>query len=322
MSHDDRTKAMLFETPDHIPVDVGFLPGTWHRHGQALVDLVGRHPVIFERLTPPADPARAEQNNPMYNVGSSVDEWGCVWENVQAGVLSIVKTHPVPTREQVRTLKPPAQVSPGFEHGFMFLRLADLRGFEELMVDFAEQPPELARLIEIVLEHNLRKLDVVLPRQPKGSLMVFGDDLGTQKALPISPATWRRYLKPCYQAIFSRCRQAGCYVFMHTDGCIHEIIPDLIECGVNVLNPQVGANGLDNLVRTCKGKVCVDLDLDRQMFPFASADQIRRHIRQCAEALYLSEGGLWLLAECGPELPLETIETICSTLEEVRDYRG
>jgi hypothetical protein len=71
-------------------------------------------------------------------------------------------------------------------------------------------------------------------------------------------------------------------------------------------------------VRTCKGRVCIDLDLDRQLFPLATIGQIESHIRQCVEALYLPEGGLWLLAECAPDVPLKTIDAICRVLNDIR----
>ncbi|NLG23930.1 MAG: hypothetical protein GX558_01135, partial [Clostridiales bacterium] len=130
------------------------------------------------------------------------------------------------------------------------------------------------------------------------------------------------YLKPLYQRIYAPFRAAGRIVYMHTDGCIHEVIPDMIECGVQILNPQIRANGLDNLVRTCKGKVCVNLDLDRQLFPFATPAQIIEHVRECVEALYMPEGGLMLTAECAADVPLENIEAICQALMTYRAYRG
>lgn len=94
---------------------------------------------------------------------------------------------------------------------------------------------------------------------------------------------------------------------MHTDGHILEIIPDLMDCGVNVIN-QVRANGLDNLVDVCNSKVCVDLDLDRQMFPFCEAADIDAHVREAVIKLGSPEGGLWLSAEIGPDIPLENFD--------------
>ena len=189
------------------------------------------------------------------------------------------------------------------------------------MVDFAEEPPELQLLIDTVFQHNLKEVDELLKRH-QGPMIYFGDDLGMQHALPISPATWRKYLKPCFKAIYGRCHEKGLYVYMHTDGHIWEVIPDLIDCGVNVVNPQIRANGLANLARVCKGKVCVDLDLDRQLFPFCRPEEIDGHVREAVEALGSPEGGLALKAEIGPDVPLETIEALCVALEKYRNYYG
>jgi len=315
---DDYTKAMNFDYPEYIPVAVSLLPATWMKYREALDELVARHPTIFgEQPGVKRDYDGMAQG--LYSEGEHVDEWGCVWHNIEAGLDSIVTVHPVPTREGVRSLKAP-EPTPGFAHGFMYLRLQNLRGFEELMVDFAEEPPELQMLIDIVLEHNMQKLELTLREMTPPGLIGFGDDLGMQRGLPMGPAKWRKYLKPCYARIYGRCHEAGFKVFMHSDGCIWEIIPDLIECGVNVINPQVRANGLDNLARVAKGKVCIDLDLDRQMFPFATPEEIDAHVREAVETLGAPEGGLWLIAECAPDVPLENIEAICVALEKYRGY--
>ena len=141
-----------------------------------------------------------------------------------------------------------------------------------------------------------------------------------QTSLPISPEKWRKYLKPCFARMYGRCREEGLIVFMHTDGHIVEIIPDLIDCGVQVVNPQARANGLENLAAVCGGKVCVYLDLDRQLFPFATPAEIEDHVREAVETLGSPEGGLMLSAECAPDVPLETIQAICVALEKYRSY--
>jgi hypothetical protein len=139
-----------------------------------------------------------------------------------------------------------------------------------------------------------------------------------QHALAMGPQNWRKYMKPCFARIFGYWRKTGRPVYFHTDGCIHEIIPDLVDCGVQIVNAQYRANGLDNLERVCKGKVCLNLDLDRQLFPFATPAQIDAHIRQAIERLTLPEGGLWVSAECGPDVPMANIEAICTALEKYR----
>ncbi len=203
----------------------------------------------------------------------------------------------------------------------MYLRLADIRGFEEIMIDFAEEPPELQMLIDKVLEYNLRQFQRKLAAiDSPGRIVYFGDDLGMQNSLPMSPEKWRRYLKPCFSQIYAPIKDACHYVYMHTDGCILDIIPDLVDCGVDVVNPQVGANGLANLANVCKGKVCVDLDLDRQQFPFWSPGDIDAHVKEAVEILGSPEGGLWLKAEIGDDVPLENVEAICCALEKYSTY--
>jgi hypothetical protein len=99
-------------------------------------------------------------------------------------------------------------------------------------------------------------------------------------------------------------------------------MPDLAETGVNMINPQYRANGLDNLVRVCKGKIPINLDLDRQYLPFATPSGIEDHIRECIEALYLPQGGLGINLELGPDVSLEVIEASIAALEKYRHYQG
>jgi uroporphyrinogen decarboxylase len=315
---DDRMISMMMQKPKYIPVSVGILPSAWILHREKLDAIVKKHPEIFGKH----DGQRNydEVCNATYMQGAHTDVWGCVWENVHHGQEAIVTRHPVPTREDVRSLKAPEKDA-GLPHGFMYLRLADLRGFEEVMIDFAEEPPELQMLIDTVLKYNLRQRDIWLSNQKeKGALFGVGDDLGMQHSLAMGPEKWRKYMKPCYMQIYQPVRQAGHYVYMHTDGMIYEIIPDLIECGVNVINPQFRANGLANLVRVCKGKTCVDLDLDRQMFPFCKPSDIDTHVKDVVKALGSPEGGLWLKGEVDDGVPLENIEALCDALEKYRGY--
>ena len=314
-----RIKAIERRHPERIPVEVGILPSAWMKYRNALDELVRRHPLLFG----------AEGSGPRdydavwgerYTEGDHLDAWGCVWSNVKRGSDAIVTRHPVPTREAVRSLRIP-EVDEGLPHGFMYLRLADLRGFDRIMLDFAEEPPELQMLIDKVLAYNLRQVERRLDALVEpGQIVRLGDDLGMQDRFPVHPRTWRKYLKPCFAQIFRPFRDAGHYVYMHTDGHILEIIPDLIECGVNVLNVQVGANGLDHLAHACKGKICVDLDLNRQMFPFWRPPEIDEHIRSAVESLGSPEGGLWLKAWIADDVPVQNVEAICAALEKYSVY--
>jgi uroporphyrinogen decarboxylase len=65
----------------------------------------------------------------------------------------------------------------------------------------------------------------------------FGDDYGAQKSLIMSPASWRRLIKPRLARLFAPFRERGLPVLMHSDGQIQKILPDLVEIGLTVLNP-------------------------------------------------------------------------------------
>ncbi len=201
------------------------------------------------------------------------------------------------------------------EHGFLFLRLQYLRGFENFMIDLAEGRDHLCELRDMITDYWL---DVVGRWIDLGvDYIDFGDDLGHQRALPISPATWRSFFKPAYAKLFALCRQAGVAVYLHTDGYIVDIIGDLIDCGVTILNPQDLVNALDNLRRLAWGKVCIDLDIDRQSVTvFGSPDQIDRHIRTCIETLGSPCGRLMLLYGAYPGTPRQNIAQVIASMEK------
>ena len=310
-------KALTFDSPDEIPVSCSILPAAWMHYGKDLVELVREYPDLI--------PTLPDLNNlqypDTYHMGEHVDEWGCVWSNIEEGMESIVTKHPLPNREDVRTLKAPEKLDGRFPHGFMYLRLLDLRGFEEAMIDFAEECEELQMLIDKVAEYNCRQAEVLLSQHEKGDLLWFGDDLGMQHGLAVGTEKWRKYMKPAFKRIYAPIKEKGCYIYMHTDGHILDIMPDLADCGVNMINPQSRANGIENLARVCKGKIPIDLDLDRQLFPVATPSQIDDHVRECVETLYLPEGGLALKAELNFEIPLENMAAVFEALRKYRVWK-
>lgn len=309
-------QAMTYSCPQELPVSVSLLPAAWKKYGDELKAVVGKYPRMFGDL---ASRYNYDGMTPQsYHTGSHTDEWGCVWENIEEGMESIVTGHPVKTREDIRNLKIPDCRDGRLPHGFMYLRLLDLRGFEEAMLDFAEEPEELQMLIDKVLEYNCIQIEAVVDRC--GEFMCFGDDLGMQNGLAIGAQRWIRYLYPCYKRMYGIVHAYGKPVYMHSDGRIIDILDDLADAGVNMINPQFRANGIDDLARVCKGRIPVNLDLDRQLFPFASRKDIADHIRECAEKLYLPQGGLGLSAELGKDVPLDIIDCVIDTLDRYRFY--
>lgn len=111
------------------------------------------------------------------------------------------------------------------------------------------------------------------------------------------------------------CREAGVHVYFHTDGYIVDIIPDLIEIGVTILNLQDLCNGLENIKREAKGKICIDLDIDRQsIIPFGTPKEIYSHIKNCIDTLSSPQGGLMLVCGIYPGTPLKNIEVLCEAM--------
>jgi len=113
-----------------------------------------------------------------------------------------------------------------------------LRGVEQILLDLVEKP-EIAeyifrRLTEFYLEYARRTFEAAA-----AGLDVFmtGDDFGTQRGLFMSPDMWRRFLRPGFEAFVQLGKRYGCKVAHHSCGSIQPIIPDLIECGLDILNP-------------------------------------------------------------------------------------
>ena len=334
-------KTIYFDTPEWTPCSVSLLPATWIKYREQLEEIVLAHPRLFPDFRA-GSKDYDDIPDPLYELGRRTDCWGTVWDNVDRGLSSYPEGYPLEDWSALGAYEPPDPLvddvfgsrdweserermdrarrrgglasGGGLQHGFMYMRLFYLRGFENLMIDLATEEPRLPRLISIVEHYN----SVVIQKYVElgAEYMSFGDDLGLQDALPMSPAMWRRTIKPSYERMLRPCREADIPVSLHTDGHVLEIIPDLVEAGVRLLNPQIRANGLEGLRRVARGRVALNQDLDRQLFPFATPSQIEDHIGQVHDALYLAEGGLMLIAECAPDVPLDNIDAICRALEK------
>lgn len=322
--NNDFIKAIRLEYPEKIPVSVSLLPAMWLKQREETQRLVKEYPMFFSADEIERHGDRKNYVFGRYNSGEHVDEWGCVWSNVNDGMDAIVTDHPVKEIGDVFDLEIPENRDGNLPHGFMYLRLLDLCGFENAMVMFAEEGEELRVLIDKVLEYNCRQVEYHLPYS--GEIFSFGDDLGMQTGLAIGPERWRKYMKPCFAKLYGMVKSSdpNTLIYMHTDGCIHEIMSDLVDCGVDMINPQFRANGLDNLVRACRKDrtIPINLDLDRQMFPFATRSQLFDHVGQCVESLYLPAGGLGISVELNYDVPVQNCAAIFDALLKYREYKG
>ncbi len=336
--------AVEFRSPEWIPVWVSFSPITWRTHRERLEEIVLRHPVLF----PDHEEGSIDFDapfGPVYREGERFrDNWGCLWYNTHDGLEGQVVEHPLESWDAFDAYAPPDPRSKT-ERGTrdwaktaeslaeqrkkgllaagdgerLFDRLYFLRGFENLMVDIATDHPKLPRLIEMLTEHEMKLVDMWL--ELGVDAVFFHTDIGSQNALMISPEKFRRYVKPMYMKVFQKCREAGVHVSLSSDGRLLEIVDDLVECGVSVHDPQVRANTIDGIAACYKDKLCANVDLDRQMFPFCTADDIRRQVEEVAVKVGSARGGLMIFGSIyGDDVPLENIEALSSALEDFRLY--
>ena len=343
-------RAVEMRGPEWIPCSVSLQIATWHKYRDKLEDLVIRHPFIF------GDYQRGSINFDYFGVRCKgkvyKDEWGCVWYHAQDGLAGQVKLHPLEDWKSLDSYKPPdplklrgppladyqpiesweqarkriredkkrGRLAMGYlPHDTLFQRIYDLRGFKNFLIDTITQPEKLKILIDIVVDYNLKLIRWWLENDV--DVIYFGDDLGTQTKLTINPKTFRELFIPAYTKMFKPCREAGVHVYFHSDGHIMEITDDLIQAGVTILNLQDKVNGIDNIAKKCKGKVCIDLDIDRQnLLPFGTPKDIENHIKEVVIKLGSKEGGLMLEADIYPDVPLENIEALCKSMEKYQRY--
>jgi len=341
-------RTVRFEGPEWIPIGVGISGASWAQWREQMEEVVLRHPTIFGRYEKGQRDFEKMDFGPVYSGGGRefTDNWGCVWRSEIGGIEGQVVGHPLDDWSKLEAYQPPDPLlvgdrgpvdwesarqrnleakergeltTGGLAHGFLFMRLYYLRGFENLMLDIATEDPRLQRLIDMIVRHSRIIVDQYLDMGV--DQMGFGEDLGTQTASTISPKHFRKWIAPAYRSLMQPCREAGMEVHVHSDGYIMELIPILRECGVTIINPQDLCNGIDDLAREVKGKMCIALDIDRQrIVPFGTPGEIRELIKEEVMKLGSPAGGLTFVCGIYPPTPPENVDALCSALEEFRTY--
>jgi uroporphyrinogen decarboxylase len=180
---------------------------------------------------------------------------------------------------------------------------SQLRGYDKLFTDFALNPDLahalLSRLSAIINEMYRRYMDAV---GRYVQVVVITDDQGTQNSLMISPRMFRAFIKPYLKSLIETIKNtANVKVLMHCDGAIAPIIPDLIEIGVDILNPiQTVVKGLEDtraLKERFGDQICFHGAIDVQQFlPNATVEEVRAEVkRRIAD---LGTNGGFILAPC------------------------
>ena len=301
------------------------------------------HPAELERITQrfPSDIATApsylqavpQTSGLETEIGTFVDEWGCTFTNLQRGVIGEVKNPLVQTWSDLALVRPPlerltvdlAQVNAfckGDEHFVLagacprpFERMQFLRGSQNLYYDLAEESSEFFSLLETVQGFFIKEMECWA--ESGVDALNFMDDWGAQNRLLISPRQWRRIFKPLYKTYVDIAHAHGKKIFMHSDGYIFDIYPDLIEIGVDALNSQLFCMDIEKIGALFGGKITFWGEIDRQhLLPHATPAQIDAAVRRVYAALYKNGG---VIAECefGTGARPENVYQVYQTWEEV-----
>jgi uroporphyrinogen decarboxylase len=194
-----------------------------------------------------------------------------------------------------------------------------LRGFDEFLLDLAIRPNRAARLMDHVQGYLMERTRCILDTASDLVDMVeYNDDIASQRGLFLSPAMWRQHLKPRFAAFVEMCRPYDVAIRYHCCGGLRAIIPDLIEIGVDILNPmQTVAAGMEPtaLKRDFGDAITFDGGIDTQdLLPHATPDQVRTETQRMIDIL--GESGGYILGPAHAfqaDVPLDNIIAMYET---------
>jgi uroporphyrinogen decarboxylase len=199
-----------------------------------------------------------------------------------------------------------------------------LRGMENLLMDMMEDEDMAKACLD-----KMTRVVSEISRKVAGAgvdMIIYGDDVGTQKGMMMSPSLWRKWLKPTMAKAIKAAKDVNPDVisYYHSDGVIYDIIPDLIEIGVDVLNP-IQPECMDPMkIKEIYG--------DRLSFwgtigtqttmPFGTPEDVDRQVKLIIETV--GKGGGLVIAPTHllePEVPWENIEAFVNAVKKYGRYK-
>jgi hypothetical protein len=331
-------KAIEFDFPDRVPISHAVLPAAQLKYGAAMAEILTEFREDFGWDT--QDDLPLDKYPALYKKGQQADDFGTLWKVEWDGICGIPIDHPIKDLERWREYHWPETFSAGPPSGRQysghmrgsggdwyargawityFEQMQQLRGMENFLADIALETNELIPFMDAMLEFNLNWIDQWASQAYEG--VQLADDWGGQRGLIIKPDTWRKLFKHRYAEMFKKVHDANMHVWFHSDGRINEIIPDLIEIGVDVINCQVSIMGHDWVRDNMKGRVAIRTDIDRQwILPFGTETEVKEEVKRTFEACGGPEGGIIACGEISPDVPLCNIRAMYEAFVEYGNY--
>jgi uroporphyrinogen decarboxylase len=268
-----------------------------------------------------------------------IDEWGISWK--RDGFYNMVIKHPLEncSKEEIAIYPLPDPLEKerfkvleelienygktrfiGADcSGSIFEPSYHLRNMEKLMLDMASGYKEAEILFDRLTEFTQT---VAVESLKRGADWVWlGDDIGTQQGMIMSPQMWRRYLKPRMKRIIDHIRayKSNSYIAYHSCGSMYQVIGDLVELGIDALNPiQPKATGMDafKIKEEFGSKLTLVCGIDTQEFIVkATPEKVRKKTEELIDKL--GQGGGYIFAvshTLQPDVPLENISAMLEVL--------
>jgi uroporphyrinogen decarboxylase len=300
----------------------------------------------FDMLLTSVGWANGYYANQIYNPGqgSYMDEWGVAWKNTPYATRfgdgfytemvgcpladdALIAGYRAPDPDRPELYADAKRMIGEFKHDYwivgatvttIFETAWALRGYERLLTDFATDPDLADAVLDIPLRYHLRAAERLVGM---GVDMIWiGDDVGGQNAMIMSPETWRRFLKPRMARFISDIKRLnpGLKVAYHSDGWFYGIIEELIEVGVDVLNP-IQSRSMDPaaLKRDFGDRLCFWGSIDEQhTLPFGTPADVRAEVDLRLKTL--GKGGGLIIAP-SQHVQLDTpVENFLALVEAVR----
>ena len=210
----------------------------------------------------------------------------------------------------------------GFLHQAQFMR-----GFDRWLMDLAADPTFAGALMDVILEIWLAEAGAMIRAVGDcADVVVYADDIAFQDRPIFSTAMYRRLIRPRQQRVFDLLKRSGLKVFYHSCGNLRPLIADLVEMGVDILNPvQVSAEGMGDTA-ALKAQWGAELTfwggIDTQaVLPRGSTDEVRREVKRRLDDL--APGGGYVLApvhDVQPEVPPANLCAMFDAVDQWGDH--